>query len=302
MSGRARIGAWWFSPAPPDRLAALRILVGTFAVIYVIVMGPELSRIARLPASQFAPVGVVRLLGAPLAPWLALAIVLATVLLLVGFAAGIRYRISAPLAATALLWTLSYRSSWGMIFHTENLLVLHVGALACMPAADAWAVDQRAAPDPAGYGWAIRLLAVITVSTYVVAGVAKLRLGGWAWLDGDQLRHQIAFDNLRKAVLGDATAPFATSFLQHPSLCTAVSVLTLIVELGAPIALFGGRVAAVWIAAAWGFHVGVVLVMNIWFPYPLFGLAYLPLVPVERLFQAAARKARDRRHMGMDRP
>ena len=45
-----------------------------------------------------------------------------------------------PIAAALLLWTLSYRNSWGLPFHTENLLVLHVIALALAPAADAWAL------------------------------------------------------------------------------------------------------------------------------------------------------------------
>ena len=60
--------------------------------------------------------------------------------------------------------------------------------------------------------------------------------------------------------------------------------LTLVVELGAPLVLVHRRIAAIWAFAAWGFHVGVVLVMNIWFPYPLFGFAYLPLFAVERVW------------------
>jgi hypothetical protein len=32
--------------------------------------------------------------------------------------------------------------------------------------------------------------------------------------------------------------------------------------------------------------------MNIWFPYPLLGVAYLPLVPAERVIEAALRASR----------
>ena len=35
----------------------------------------------------------------------------------------------------------TYRSSFGMIFHTENLWVVHVALLATAPAADAWSID-----------------------------------------------------------------------------------------------------------------------------------------------------------------
>jgi hypothetical protein len=38
-----------------------------------------------------------------------------------------------------------------------------------------------------------------------------------------------------------------------------------------------------WSIAAFAFHVGVLAVMAIFFPYPLFGLAFAPLFAAERL-------------------
>jgi hypothetical protein len=282
----SRLARWWFAPAPPERLAALRIAIGAFAVLWVVAQLPEVLALARLPASQLEPVGVIRVLGAPLPPVAIAAIAVATVGLLIAFTAGLRYRITAPLAAIGLLWTLSYRNSWGMVFHTENLLVLHVIALACSPAADAWAIGRGAPPreaPAAGYGWAIRLLAMITCATYVLAGVAKLRLAGLDWLDGAALRNQIALDNLRKALLGATMAPLAAPLVAHPEGLAALSILTLGLELGAPLALLGRRLAWIWAWGAWGFHVGVVLAMNVWFPYPLAWVAFLPLVQAERV-------------------
>jgi hypothetical protein len=135
---------------------------------------------------------------------------------------------------------------------------------------------------PAGYGWPIKLMIALTAATYVMAGIAKLRIAGAGWIDGELLGNQIAYDNVRKAVLGDRIAPLATTFLSHHALLTAFCVGTIAVELGAPIALLGSRVGRWWAVAAWSFHAGVVLTMNIWFPYPLFGFAFLPLLPVER--------------------
>jgi len=283
MSASARAARWWFAPAPAERLAALRIAIGVYALVYVVGRFGELQAIARLPAAQFRPVGVVRVVGAPLGPELATAIAAATAVLLVLFVIGYRYRSVAPLCAAALLWTLSYRNSWGMVFHTENLLVLHVIGLACAPAADAWALARRrAGPPAAGYGWAIKLLVALTAATYVLAGIAKLRIAGLGWIDGELLRNQIAIDNLRKALLGDHIAPLAEPFLDHPSAFTAFCALTLALELGAFAALLGGRTARLWALGAWGFHVGVVLLMNIWFPYALLGLAFLPVLRAER--------------------
>jgi hypothetical protein len=278
---------WWFADAPAERLAALRIAIGSYALVWLVARAPELAALAKLGAGHFAPTGIARLVDAPLPPAAVIAIALATIALLIAFTLGIAYRYTAPLAAAALLWTLTYRNAWGLPFHTENLLVLHVVALACAPAADAWTLDRTRArtraPARDGYGWPIKLMAVLTVATYLLAGVAKLRLAGLDWLDGETLRNQIAIDNLRKALLGAPTAVVATPLLDHPASFTIVSALTLVLELGAPLALLGRRIAIAWALGAWTFHVGVVLMMNIWFPYPLFGFAYLPLFAIERV-------------------
>ncbi|HEY5951253.1 MAG TPA: HTTM domain-containing protein [Kofleriaceae bacterium] len=287
-----RIADWWFSPAPAERLAALRILIGGYALIYIVARLPELAAVARYGRGNFHPVGIVRVLAVPLPPGAVLAIAIATCVLLAAFVAGFAYRITAPLAALALLWTLTYRNAWGQIFHTENLLVLHVIALALVPAAaNAWAVDKPRDAS-AGYGWPIKLLAALTAATYVLAGIAKLRIAGIDWVDGELLRNQIAVDNLRKALLGDRVAPLAHLFLDHPSPLVGFSVLTLVLELGAPLALFGRRLGYVWAFVAWAFHLGVVLMMNIWFPYPLAGIAFLPLLPAERIVQTVIGAAR----------
>jgi hypothetical protein len=301
MTVGARIARWWLAPAPAERLAALRVLLGGYALIYVVARLGELIAIAKLPAAQFQPIGVVRVLGAPLPPAAAAALAVAAAALLAAFVAGYRFRYTAPAAALALLWVTSYRSSWGMVFHTENLMVLHALALACAPAADAWSIDAArrppAAAPAAGHGWAIKLLVALTAATYVLAGIAKLRIAGLGWIDGELLRNQIAVDNLRKALLGDWMAPLAIPFLDHPSGLTIFCALTLALELGAVAALLGGRVARLWVLGAWGFHVGVVLLMNIWFPYPLLGFAFFPVLRAERplawlIGRGAAWKAR----------
>ncbi len=280
----AVLARWWFAPAPAERLAALRMLIGGYAFVYLWIRFGELLAVTRFPATQWRAVGVTRLLDGPLAPTVMLVIVVVTMVLLAAFVLGLQYRIVAPLAALGLLWVTSYRNSWGMVFHTENLMVLHVIALACMPAADRWALGRPPGEAAAGYGWCIKLLVVLMVATYVLAGIAKLRIAGLGWIDGELLRNQIAIDNLRKALLGGSIAPLATQFLEHPSAFTVFCVLTLALELGAPITLLGGWPARLWVLAVWGFHVGVIFLMNIWFLYPLVGAAFWPVLRVERPF------------------
>jgi len=134
-------------------------------------------------------------------------------------------------------------------------------------------------------------MAAVTCLTYVLAGVAKLRIGGLGWAEGAYLRDQVAVDNLRKVLLGSDASPFATPLLAHPWLFEVLAILTLAIELGAPIALLGGRVAAGWAALAWGFHAGVVALMAIVFPYPLCVVAYAPLFAAERPLRWLGRRA-----------
>src|ERR671910_506907 len=158
------------------------------------------------------------------------------------FVAGWRYGAVGPLFAVAMLVLATLDSAWGQVFHTENLVVLHLLILAAGPAA-----------------------------------------GGLDWLDGDTLRHLVANDNLRKALLGDSYSPIGTHMVGQAWLFPPLAVVTVAVELGAVLALRGGRWRTAWVAAAWLFHVGVLALMAIVFPYQLAGVAFAPFFRLERL-------------------
>jgi hypothetical protein len=281
------VDRWWRAGAPPERLAMLRILVGGFAMAYVLARLPHLLGLARFSAGQLEPVGLVSLLDAPLGPWLHRGMVAATALASVPFVLGYRFRIAGPLFALLLLWTLSYRNSFGMIFHTENLLVIHVALLGLVPAADAWSLDARAgraAPgDPVSYGWVIKLMSLVTCLAYLLAGIAKVRYGGDAWTSGDILRHHVAIDAVRKELLGSTSSPLAGPLIGQTWLFAALALATMALELGAPVAMIGGKVAVVWVVGIVGFHYGVVVLMVISFPYPMSGVAFASFFRVERL-------------------
>ena len=280
------VDGWFRRDAPARRLAALRLLVGGFATIYLGARVVHLVSFVDFPAKNFAPVGVVSLLSAPLPAPLVIASVALALILALAFTLGWRFRLTGPAFAAVLLWVLSYRNSWGMVFHTENLLVVHALVLGLTRSADAWSLDARrgaATPQPGAYGWPIRLLGILTVATYVLAGVAKLRLSGLSWVDSDLLRNYIAYDNLRKLELGDFHSPIGAALVAHGWLFPPLAATSLALELLAPLALMGPRLARAWALAAWAFHAGVLAVMAIFFPYPLFGFAFAPLFAVERL-------------------
>jgi hypothetical protein len=291
--------AWLLTPAPARRLAMLRILVGTFAAGWALVRLPaHLGHVDQSP-DRWRPVGVLAPLDAPLAGILVVALAVGAPLLGAAFAAGWRYRLIGPATAGAMLVLATLDSSWGQVFHTENLMVLHLAILAAAPAAaDALVARGPTASDPrpstgpgAGegaepaerYGWPVRLCALVVVLTYTIAGLAKLRIGGLAWLDGDTLRHLVAHDNLRKALLGDPHSPIGTRLVAHHWAFPPLAIATLAVELGAGVALLGGRLRTAWVVAAWLFHVGVLALMAVVFAYPLSGVAFAAFFPLERL-------------------
>jgi hypothetical protein len=285
--------AWLVAPAPAARLATLRILVGAYATAWAGVRLPAHLAHAEQAATRWQPVGVLAPLRSPPADTAILLVAVAAPLLGLVFVTGWRYRVIAPLFAAAILGLATLDSAWGQVFHTEHLMVLHLLVLAVAPAADALAVGRPPAPpgrDPHGrYGWPVRLAAVVVVVAYMIAGAAKLRIGGLDWLDGEALRNWVAHDNLRKAALGDTYSPVGRRLAGHAWPFPPLAALTVAVELGAWVALAGGRWRNAWVAAAWLFHLGVLALMAILFPYQLAGVAFAPFFRLERLADLGTR-------------
>lgn len=285
-----RIDGYWLAPMPPERLATIRLLVGLYALVYLIIRTPFLLSYAHFDPAQFEPVGVVGVLPRPLLPGVVQALVIGTLAFAPAFLLGWRFRITGPVFAGLLLWVLTYSNSWGQILHTDNLLMLQVIALALAPSAEALSLDaKRSATSPRSpdgrFGWPIRLMCALCVAAYVLAGIAKIKNGGTAFIEGDTLRNYVAFDNVRKLELGSIHSPLGAMLLPYSSVFAGLAAVTLVLELGAPVALLGRRFATVWVLAMWGFHVGVLAIMAIAFVYPLTGIAFAPFFRTERLLR-----------------
>ena len=260
-------------------------------MVWLVARLPHNLGLADLPERRWYPVGLLAPLDSPPPAWLAGAVI---VLAIAGGrrrCSGVAARVTIPVWAVALLLVGTYVSCWGQLFHTENLLVLHALVLA------GWAVARR----PVDARTVLTALVVVLVAVYVVAGVAKLRGSGWAWFEGDILRNKVAFDNLRKAALGSTTSPFASGAVGTDWLWPPLAALTIVVELGAPVILLRRRWAAWWIAAAWGFHVGILVLMAIGFPYQLVGRG-LRAAPAPRAHPTSVGRSRPGDEFGRKQP
>ena len=284
MIVRERLAQWFFAAAPARHLALVRVGVGGYALVWLAFTSGELLALGDLDPVRFEPVGVMRTLGIePLGRWGIGAVWGGTVLAAAMAVSGRWFRVSGPVFALGLLFLTTYQNSWGKLLHTENLLVLHALVLAVSAAGDAgdgaaFGARDQARPDSFRYGWPIRTMALATVLAYVAAGVSKLRYGGLGWVTAENLQSWVAFDLVRKELFGDPYLAAVVDALDHAWPFTAAAILTVAIELAAPLALLGRRSASVWIAAAWVMHASVLVVMAVGFPYQLTGVAFLPVL------------------------
>jgi len=307
---RARWAATMLAPAPPVRLAVVRILTGLFALWYICKYDRWLSEFEGLSARVFAPIGLTSHLHAPLPDATVMALGIATTVAGVLFTLGLLWRLSGPAFALLLLYTMTYRNSWSMVFHHENMLVLHVLILGFLPAAGVLAIDpwlrrrwprlgwMGATPalDPQPrwqIGWGLKLLQIGATVPYVVAGVAKVNgKAGWAWALGDNLRDQVLMNGIYyELLMGGAKAITAVS-IHWTWAWVLLAAGTLVLEFGAPLALLGGRWAVGVVVGLIGLHWGILWIMGIHFDYQLFGVAFACFVPWERLARLSRRSPR----------
>lgn len=267
--------------SPAERLALLRIVVGTYALFFVIVRFPHLWNSTDYPSTRWESVGVLSPLSHPPASFITRSLVIIAIPVGFGYVLGWRYRITGPAFALLFLVITTFRFSWGSVLHTEHVVVVHVIIIGAASAHHAWAIETpvlNTRITPNSYHWAIETCAIATVIGYTVSGIAKLRYGGWNWLSGDVLRNQIAFDNLRKILLGDIHSPIAGWIIRNDAPLRVVAPLTVLFELFAPLALLHAVLRKIWVIGIWIFHVGVLALMAIVFPYQLTAIAYLPVM------------------------
>ncbi len=291
--GRAlgRIDGWLLPVAPPERLAVLRILLGTFATLYLVIRHRAFLSLADAQPSRFRPVGVLTPFAGPWPDRALNLLVLGTILLGGAYTVGTRFRVIGPAFAVALLTLTTYRSSWGQLLWIEDLLVIDVLIVGLARSADALSLDARrrsqASPAALGvdarYGWPVRLAALVTVASYMLAAVAKLRGGGLEWMLSDSLRNHVAYSNVRLDLFAGSSSPIGRWLVAYGWVFPPLAVATVVLELAAPLALVGGRARTAWVGAMWLVHLGIAVLMFVVFPFPLFLVAFAPFYRLEEL-------------------
>ena len=270
--------------APAERLALWRIAMAGFVTVYVSVRSPVFVALTRRSPAGFEPVGPWAWLDAPLNDVVVIGLLISTIVSAALVAAGVAHRVIGPVFGIATLGLLAYRSSFGQILWFEHLIALHALVVGFSPAADAWRLGRwTAGPDGSSsrYGQPLRLAALITLATYWLAGLAKLRIGGTGWLSGDTLANHIAFSARRLEVFGERGPLLADAAIALGPWLAVAAAGSVVVELAAPVALFGGRWRATWMLAIVLMHLGIAATMSVVFPYHVTAIGLLPLVAAD---------------------
>ena len=265
---------WLLSPGPVARVAVLRVVVYLFVPVDVLLTTTWVRAHAQVPPELYAPLRIGRLLPLPTpGPWVEGFQVLLVLAALAAAAAAVRGalpRLTGWLVALMYLEWMVVAMSYGKVDHDRFAFLV---ALFVLPSVGRASLRSRERTEAAG--WALTLIAIAVVATYVLAAVAKIRFGGWDWVDGATLTRAVL---RRNTVLSEPLldVPWVLHAAQY-----GILVLELVV---APLLLVRWRDPRVGWALALlflGFHLMTFSMITIIFlPHCI---ALLALLPLERL-------------------
>jgi hypothetical protein len=315
------------APRPAEMLATLRVVLCWYMATWRL----PWAAFSALPAdaSKATPLmhaPLLELLGLPFPPTPGVSAALGPVLIGAAVLGGIGLltRPALVVLGAGLLYVGAVGSSFGMFNHTTIMPVQIVFVLALVPGTTAWSVDNAIARwrrrrevdepwlgsvrGPPAARWGALCVLSVVGGIYFVAGVAKVRYGGLAWLDGETLAFYLtgaSFDPPQQFLADAAHAsdfkdPYGLSVYLYrgrqtpvgawlaatPPLPALLAVATLVLEVGAPFFLLSGpRGRALFAVSAVLFHGAIRAVMGPGFlPWQFIVAALAPWEPVGMWF------------------
>ena len=179
VSAVRRLQGWLFEPMPVARVAALRLLVFAFVVVDVLLLHTSgwyhgwadpvwyepllVGQALHLPAATVLLVQVLK--------WGCVAAALAAM-------TGRAPRLLGWTVAVAWTWYQYVAFSYGKVDHDRADFVV---ALALLPTVGLAHLSDRRRSEAAGF--ALRAVQLAAVATYFLSAWAKVRFGGWEWVN-----------------------------------------------------------------------------------------------------------------------
>jgi hypothetical protein len=300
--GRAE--GWLFAPGDPRRLAGLRIgLCGVLAIR--LAAGPYLD-LAHQPAALFRPISFMKLLPSMPPPAFVVPVQVLAVTAALLATAGLRTRVTLPVAWLAAVPLVAMTSSLGKTVHNDVLLLLCLLPLVPSEAGAAWSLDARrrsGGPATASwrFGWPVHTAMVVVAGAYFFSGLAKLLHAGPAWVTSGNLRWVLYASSDAQAHANQ----IALFVADRPWLAHLLAAGSLTVELCFPLVLWRPRLARVLVPAVLALHAGIWAAMRLNY-WPMAATVLIVLVDwpavVARLRGPGARAAPLAEPRGAPRP
>ena len=261
----------------------------------------------------YQPRGITALLGVPyLSPGAMRGLMAVTYLAWLCAAVGLLTRPAKILTAVGLLLALGFEQAYEAGGTHAHYLLLYALVLLSYSTSDRdWSVDawlrrrrgitvegEGGAASTGGTGLPRTGLLILAVSFYCASGLSKLIDAGPLWMDGQSLQHYIA------SQVDRTSFEIVTSLRIWVSgqrwLCLILSAVTLVIELGSPVALFSRRLRHLWIAAWISMHLGIVVLMapNYWIQSWCVGILLTDWAWLRRAWESRSLAAADRLRPG----
>lgn len=276
--------SFWFEPSEPTDLGVSRALF--YSVLFVAYFSYDVSGYPTVAPVFWQPVWAFRVLHLPVfsPPVLHLLQIIWKVSL-VAAAVGLSTRLSTWTAFVLGFYLIGLPFCYGYASHYAALPIFILLLLALSRCGDAFSLDaygQWAAAPSGEYTWPLRAVWVLLACVFLLAGVAKLRASGLAWVTSDFFAFTLRRANYPLGRVAPAPlTEWGLWIAQHPWLCRFLAGSSLLCELAYPLTLFSRRLRAPLIFAMFSMLVGVKVVLGP--PFETFLLCHLFWVPWSRL-------------------
>ena len=268
--------------AKPSALGAIRAL--TCGILLIMTLQEDLASTALLPRSMINPLGFMELLhllpirfAAFLASETALwAFQRLTELLLVLGVLGLGTRVAIPAAAICYFVLAGILRGYSFMYHGGLFPLYVLAVLAFTRCGQGWSLDRawrtargksvsQAHLPTAYFGWARYVVWAVIALPYMAASGSKLLQMGIGWASADNMRWVMLRPTLELIAAGHDFDAALWMISAPDALLVLLAVFTLALQLSFGLVLVSRRARLILPAAAIGFHVGVLVLMNILF-------------------------------------
>ena len=277
-----RLQRWLFAPMPLARVAALRLLVFAFVVVDVLRLHTSGWYHGWADPVWYEPLVVGELLHLPAASVLLVELLKwGCVVAALAAMTGRAPRLLGWAVAVCWTWYQYVAFSYGKVDHDRADFVV---ALALLPTVGLAHLSDRRRSEAAGF--ALRAVQLAAIATYFLSAWAKVRFGGWEWVNSA---------TMVRAVVRRGT-PWAQWLLEVPWTLHWFQWVLFTAELTSPaIFLLSERWRRRVVAAWFVFHAMTYAAITIAFwPHLVMMLAFLPLERYAAWLRERGRRLGDR--------